>query len=240
MTDTTPHKQKLLSYFDGQGFERWSAIYGDAKLSGVRQTIREGHTVMLSTAVEWLAEAAQAHTATRQGAQVSLAPWNVLDAGCGTGLLTVALARQGMRVTSFDLAPNMAQATQQAAQQAGVGELVSVRSGDIDLAEGSYDAVACLDVLIHYPLEDFERMLARLAGMARERLVVTYAPHEPLLAALHWLGGRAPQANRRTDIQMISERRFTQALANCGLRVRRTARISRGFYHVALIEAGRV
>ncbi|MDZ4718115.1 MAG: magnesium protoporphyrin IX methyltransferase, partial [Roseiflexaceae bacterium] len=73
-----------------------------------------------------------------------------------------------------------------------------------------------------------------------KRIVVTCAPHEPILAALHWLGGRFPNANRRTDIQMISERRFAQALNRCGMQIRRTARVSRGFYHVTLVEGVRV
>lgn len=229
MTEITQHKQKLLDYFDGLGFERWSAIYGDAELSGVRRTIREGHSAMLETAVAWLS------THERPAAD---AP-HVLDAGCGTGLLTVELAQRGMHITAVDLAPQMAQATQQAAIAAGVGERVAARSGDLETAAGLYDAVACLDVLIHYPTNDLERMVVHLASMARERIVLTYAPHEPLLAALHWLGGRFPNAHRRTDIQMISERRVTQALHGCGMRIRRTARVSRGFYHVTLVEGVR-
>jgi magnesium-protoporphyrin O-methyltransferase len=230
MTNLTQHKQKLLDYFDGLGFERWSAIYGDAELSGVRKTIREGHTAMLETAVAWLCDG-------ESRVQNDGLLTHVLDAGCGTGLLTVELAQHGMQVTAIDLAPHMAQATQRAAVAAGVGALVDARSSDLELVTGSYHAVACLDVLIHYPTNDLERMVAHLAGMARERMVLTYAPHEPLLAALHWLGGRFPNANRRTDIQMISERRFTQALNQCGMQVRRTARVSRGFYHVTLVEA---
>mgnify|MGYP000269925098 CR=1 FL=1 len=38
------HKSRLLAYFDGQGFERWSAIYGDAEVSRIRRTIRDNTT----------------------------------------------------------------------------------------------------------------------------------------------------------------------------------------------------
>jgi magnesium-protoporphyrin O-methyltransferase len=228
MTEYTQHKQKLLDYFNGLGFERWSAIYGNAELSGVRSTIRAGHSEMLQIALGWLLEGQANHVP------------QVLDAGCGTGLLTLELARRGVHVRAIDLAPQMAEATQRAVEMAGLADRVTVLCGDLETVEGQFDRVACLDVLIHYPAHDLERMVARLAGLARGRLVLTYAPHEPLLAALHWLGGRFPHANRRTDIQMISERRLGRALAECGMRVRRTARVSRGFYHIGLIEAERV
>jgi magnesium-protoporphyrin O-methyltransferase len=188
--DAAALKRRLLDYFDGTGFERWRAIYGDARLSGVRATIRAGHDEMLATAVGWLAE--------------GLAPGampHVLDAGCGTGLLATALAARGARVTAVDLAPQM-------------------------------------DVLVHYPADDLARMVGRLARLTRGPLVLTYAPREPLLAALHWVGGRFPSAQRRTDIQLVSERHVARALAAAGMRVRRQTRVSRGFYHIALVEAG--
>jgi magnesium-protoporphyrin O-methyltransferase len=216
------HKQKLREYFDGLGFERWQAIYGDAKLSRVRQTIRAGHQQMLEYAIDWVTAEANQH---------------ILDAGCGTGLLTVALAQCGRRVTAVDLAPQMAAATQQAVRQADVAEVVTVHTGDLEVVAGRYDAVVCLDVLIHYPAEDARRMLTQLASMARGPLIFTYAPREELLAALHWLGGRFPKAHKRTDIQMIAEREVKAILADCGRSITRTARISRGFYHVALVEA---
>ncbi len=50
MTDVSQHKQQLRDYFDGDGFQRWSAIYGEAEVSRVRRTIRVGHNRMLARA----------------------------------------------------------------------------------------------------------------------------------------------------------------------------------------------
>ncbi|GAB4111620.1 MAG: magnesium protoporphyrin IX methyltransferase [Roseiflexaceae bacterium] len=222
----TVHKQRLLDYFNGRGFERWQQIYGDAPIAGVRRTIRIGHQQMLDLALAWLAEATRPSDL-------------VLDAGCGTGLLTLGMAQRGRRVQAVDLAPQMANATEQALQSAGMARLVNVQVGDLEQIVGQYAAVACLDVLIHYPAELFAGMLSHLAARSQGGLIFTYAPYEPLLAALHWLGGRFPQAQRRTDIQMIADREVAQVLAASGYQISRKARISRGFYHVTLVQADR-
>ena len=56
MTDVSRHKQQLRDYFDGDGFQRWSAIYGEAEVSRVRRTIRVGYNRMLARAEAWLLE----------------------------------------------------------------------------------------------------------------------------------------------------------------------------------------
>ena len=239
------HKSRLLAYFDGQGFERWSAIYGDAEVSRIRRTIRQGHARMLALAEQWLCEGVggwgmgdgQALSNTQSPSRIP-AP-QVLDAGCGTGLLSLALARRGLRVTAVDLAPQMVAAAAAALRDAGLATQAETRVADVEAVEGTFDAVACLDVLVHYPAADFATIAGALAERTRGALVFTYAPHSPLLAGLHWLGGRFPSAHRRTEIQMIPPRVVARVLGASGLAIRRTARISHGFYHVTLVEAAR-
>ncbi|MBK9944553.1 MAG: magnesium protoporphyrin IX methyltransferase [Kouleothrix sp.] len=233
MTDLAhEHTERLLAYFDGQGFERWSAIYGEAEVSRIRRTIRQGHARMLALAEQWLVEA----TGSSRGLPERQP--HVLDAGCGTGLLSVALARRGLRVSAVDLAPQMVGAAEQAVRAAGLAGHVDVRVSDVESLAGQYDAVACLDVLVHYPAPSFAQICRALAARSRGALVFTYAPREPLLAALHWLGGRFPTNHRRTAIQMIAPRFVLHTLAACGMHIRRSTRISQGFYHVTLVEAG--
>jgi magnesium-protoporphyrin O-methyltransferase len=83
-------------------------------------------------------------------------------------------------------------------------------------------------------------MLADLAARCRGSLLFTYAPHEPLLAALHWVGGRFPRGERRTDIQMVPKAAVHETLAAAGMAVRRSAPVRSGFYHVNLVHAERV
>ncbi|NTW03627.1 MAG: magnesium protoporphyrin IX methyltransferase [Oscillochloris sp.] len=227
--DIAQHKARLRHYFDGVGFARWSAIYGDAELSAVRKTIRAGHNVMLSTAESWL-----------DGAFPQASGKTALDAGCGTGLFTLALARRGFNVSAVDLAPQMASATAAAAEAVGLADRVTSWASDLDDVTGSYDMVNCFDVLIHYPSEPFVKMLSHLASLCRETLLFTYAPYRPFLAAMHRVGAYFPHSQRRTDIQMIHDATVRQTLAQVGMRLRRAERVGKGFYHVMLVEASRV
>jgi magnesium-protoporphyrin O-methyltransferase len=222
---TSSHQDQLQTYFNGVGFERWAAIYGQGPLSRIRRTIREGHTRMLAQAEAWL---------TERGT-----PGALLDAGCGTGLFSIAMAQRGWRVTALDLAPRMVAAARHAAQQAGVTDRITFVEGDLEAAAGQFTAVACFDVLVHYPQPTFAQLCTHLARHAMGSLLLTYAPYNRLLAALHWVGGRFPKGQRRTEIQMIPAATVATILADAGLKVRRSRNISHGFYHVTLIEAVR-
>jgi 2-polyprenyl-6-hydroxyphenyl methylase / 3-demethylubiquinone-9 3-methyltransferase len=77
----------------------------------------------------------------------------VLDVGCGAGLLSEALAREGAHVTAIDLAPDLIKIAKLHTLESGVEvdyRLTSVEA----LAEaspGSFDAVACMEMLEHVP-----------------------------------------------------------------------------------------
>jgi magnesium-protoporphyrin O-methyltransferase len=161
----------------------------------------------------------------------------LLDAGCGTGLATVALAHQGFHVTGVDIAPQMVQRARAQAQAAGVAERTRFVAGDIEVVAGTFDAVVCFDVLIHYPRPAFAQLAEWLARRCRGPLIITYAPYNRLLAMKHWVGGHFPQSERRTTIEMIPDTFVQQTLASGGMRVHRSQRISCGFYHVVLLEA---
>lgn len=222
------HKRRLRDYFDGIGFERWAAIYGQGELSSVRRSIRAGHTTMLTQAGAWLDE------------QTFPADASALDAGCGTGLFSTALAQRGFAVTAVDIAPHMVNAAIEQTTRAGVRERVNFITGDLEAVSGAYDVVACFDVLIHYPQPGFAQMCQRLAQLCRGTLLLTYAPYNRLLAAMHWIGGHFPKSQRRQEIQMMPDGFVVQTLSDAGMRVRRTTRVSNGFYHVTLLEAYRV
>lgn len=222
---THHYKAKLQRYFDGIGFERWSAIYGDAPVSRIRRTVREGHLQMLEQAKSWLEDYAAGST--------------LLDAGCGTGLFSLMMAQEDFSVTGVDLAPRMVTAAQAAAQAMHLGDAVRFVTGDIESVDERFDVTACFDVLVHYPRESFEHLCEVLAQRTRRTLVFTYAPYSRMFALLHWIGGHFPQGNRRTTIQMIRDDTVKDILENLGFQIRHSVVISHGFYHVKLVEASR-
>ena len=97
------------------------------------------------------------------------APATVVDAGGGTGLLAVALARHGYRVTVVDTSAAMLATCAQRAADAGaeVAERVTGIQGDAAdlpalLGQDSQDAAVCHDLLTR--VDDQAALLASLAG----------------------------------------------------------------------------
>ncbi|NTU98269.1 MAG: magnesium protoporphyrin IX methyltransferase, partial [Chlorobiaceae bacterium] len=137
------HKNMLRTYFNGQGFHRWASIYGNDKLSSVRNTVRQGHAVMMDKAFDWLQQLGLPEGAT------------ILDAGCGTGLFSIRLAKAGYQVKSVDIASQMVDKAKADAIKQGVKKNIEFEVNTIESVSGTYDAVVCFDVLIHYPAEGF-------------------------------------------------------------------------------------
>jgi len=221
------HKKMLQSYFNGQGFQRWASIYGNEKLSTVRSTVRQGHAVMMDKAFEWLQK-----TRLKKGD-------TVLDAGCGTGLFSIRLAKNGYKVKSVDIASQMVDKTRKDAQKEGVAGNMDFEVNSIESVKGTYDAVVCFDVLIHYPAEGFAHAFRNLSRLTGGPMIFTYAPFNNILAFQHWLGGFFPKKERRTTIQMIKDEEMKRVIGELGLKVIASQKISFGFYHTMLMHVDR-
>lgn len=67
---------------------------------------------------------------------------SVLDLGCGSGVLAIALAKfKGSRVVAVDIAPAAIEATTTNASLNDVSRLLVVEQGDVRCVKGSYDVV---------------------------------------------------------------------------------------------------
>jgi 2-polyprenyl-6-hydroxyphenyl methylase/3-demethylubiquinone-9 3-methyltransferase len=91
----------------------------------------------------------------------------VLDVGCGGGLLAEALARRGAHVTAIDLAPAMIETARLHAAEAGLAVDYRVQDANELAAQQphSFDVVCCMEMLEH--VADPAAFLATLGRLVK-------------------------------------------------------------------------
>jgi 2-polyprenyl-6-hydroxyphenyl methylase / 3-demethylubiquinone-9 3-methyltransferase len=96
-----------------------------------------------------------------------LAGAQVLDVGCGGGLLCEALARAGAKVTGIDLAPGMVDVAllHAAEQRLDISYQVASAEELADRHPAGFDVVTCMEMLEHVP--DPERMMKTLGTLVK-------------------------------------------------------------------------
>ena len=96
-----------------------------------------------------------------------LAGRDVVDVGCGGGLLSEAMARTGARVVGLDLAEDLLRVAELHALESNVTVSYRLESAEQHAADhaSSYDVVTCMEMLEHVP--DPSAVVAALAQLAR-------------------------------------------------------------------------
>jgi SAM-dependent methyltransferase len=143
----------------------------------------------------------------------------ILDVGTGTGRAALALAARGAMVTGVDASAEMLAVARRRAADAKLA--VTFVHGDahgLDFADGAFDAVVCLRVLMHTP--DWRQSLAELCRVARDRVVFDY-PALCSAAALQAAGRRVAHAvGARTEpYRVFSDGSVSSALGASGFRI---------------------
>ena len=216
---------ELLQYFDRTAVEAWKRLTSDAPVNSIRATVRAGRDDMRRTLLSWLPD-------DLHGARI-------LDAGCGTGALSVEAARRGGHVVASDLSPTLVGLARERLPHDLHSGAIDFHVGDmLDPTLGRFDYVVAMDSLIHYRPRDTVAVLDGLAQRTARSLLFTFAPRTAALSVMHAVGRLFPRGDRAPAIEPVREQTIGR-LIKSGLPAwdtHRTHRVSRGFYISQALE----
>ncbi|MCJ2007359.1 magnesium protoporphyrin IX methyltransferase [Methylobacterium sp. WL30] len=223
-------RSQLTTYFDRTAVEAWARLTSDAPVSKIRATVRAGRDTMRAQLLSWLPD--------------DLTGRRILDAGCGTGALSLEAARRGAEVVAIDVSATLVGLAAERAGPIAGGGSIDFRVGDmLDPSLGRFDHVVAMDSLIHYGAADIARALAALGARTDGSVVFTVAPRTALLTAMHAAGTLFPRADRAPAIVPITlgalAKRIGREPALAEFALTRTQRVNSGFYLSNAIELAR-
>jgi magnesium-protoporphyrin O-methyltransferase len=219
---------ELLTYFDRTAVDAWKRLTSDAPVNSIRATVRAGRDEMRNTLLSWLPD--------------DMHGMRLLDAGCGTGALSVEAARRGAHVVAIDLSPTLVDlARERLPRDLGEGR-IDFHVGDmLDPALGRFDYVVAMDSLIHYRAPDITRVIASLAQRTDKAILFTFAPRTAMLSVMWAVGRMFPRSDRAPAIEPVTQGRIGRHIRTGvdGWAASRTHRVNRGFYISQALEVVR-
>lgn len=219
MTDYTTTRARVETYFDRTATKVWDRLTSDAKVSRIRQTVREGRDRMRAIMLSRLPE-------DLRGARV-------LDAGCGTGMMTQELALRGADVVAADISPQLITIAEDR-MPAALRPQVAFHAGDMtDDRLGRFDFVMAMDSLIYYRAPDIGAVLGRLGRRTEGAVIFTVAPRTPFLMAFWGMGQMFPRSDRSPTMIPHALKTLRRHVPGDLARV---DRVSRGFYISECLE----
>ncbi|KAL7152688.1 hypothetical protein ABFS83_04G115400 [Erythranthe nasuta] len=228
-------KEVVREYFNNDGFQRWRRIYGDTDdVNKVQRDIRLGHSKTVENVMQMLLD------------EGPLSGVTVCDAGCGTGCLSIPLAKEGAVVAASDISAAMVAEAEKGAREelfkgtdsppAGI-VLPKFEVSDLESLNGKYHTVICLDVLIHYPQSKADAMIAHLASLSEDRLILSFAPKTFYYSLLKRVGELFPGPSKATRAYLHSEADVERALNKVGWKIRKRGLTTTQFYFSRVVEA---
>lgn len=108
---------------------------------------------------------------------------------------------------------------------------------DLESLTGKFDTVICLDVLIHYPQNKADAMIAHLASLAENRLILSFAPKTLYYDLLKRVGELFPGPSKATRAYLHAEADIERALQKVGWKIRKRGLTTTQFYFSRIVEA---
>ena len=217
-------RDRVETYFDRTATRTWERLTSDAPVSGVRATVRAGRDRMRDLMLSQL-------PGDLNGARV-------LDAGCGTGAMAVALAERGARVTAVDISPELIKIAEARCPD-HLRRKITFGAGDMLSPQwGHFDHAVAMDSLIYYGADTVAAMLSSAAPRVTGSVIFTLAPRTPLLMAMWRVGKLFPRKDRSPTMVPENAARVAMALRPIRpqARLREIERVHSGFYISTAME----
>ena len=101
----------------------------------------------------------------------------VFDGGAGSGRFSILLAKQGCRVTHFDISQPMIDKARELAEKEGVADRITFVKGALEdlsaYADRSFDLAMSFDAPVSYTWPNQEKVIGELVRIARKRIMLS-------------------------------------------------------------------
>ena len=180
-------RARLENYFNEVSSDAWDKLTSNEPVSFVRQLVREGREKMQAAIMEKLPK-------DLRGARI-------LDAGCGTGVLSRMLDERGAEVVGVDISEKLIEV---AKNRSSLNKNIEYFAGDMkEQSFGNFDYIIAMDSLIHYSTEDVISSIADFSSRANNSVLFTIIPSTFALRTKLRLGKYFPKSERSPEVVPI-------------------------------------
>jgi magnesium-protoporphyrin O-methyltransferase len=180
-------RARLENYFNEVSSDAWDKLTSNEPVSFVRQLVREGRQKMLLAILEKLPK--------------DLKGSRILDAGCGTGVLSRMLDERGAEVVAVDISDKLIEVAKNRSRS---HRNIEYFSGDMkEQSFGNFDYIIAMDSLIHYSTEDVISSIADFSNRANNSVLFTVIPSTFALRTKLLLGKYFPKSERSPEVVPI-------------------------------------
>ena len=180
-------RERLENYFNEVSSDAWDKLTSNEPVSFVRQLVREGREKMQAAIMEKLPK--------------DLIGARILDAGCGTGVLSRMLDKRGAEVVGVDISEKLIEV---AKKRSRPNRNIEYFAGDMkEQSFGSFDYIIAMDSLIHYSTEDVISSIVEFSERANNSVLFTIIPNTFVLRTKLSLGKYFPKSERSPEVVPI-------------------------------------